>query len=84
MDECQSRKQLVFLNRHRGSVRGRMRGLHPWEAGKQTERDPSLLQGWVKGPPEQTFIPSVVVGCVSPRHRREKEVKGTLSKGGMW
>lgn len=73
----------MFLNQHRVSVHWRVQGLHHWEVGKQTNRDLSLLQSWVKEPPEQTFSPSVVVGCVSLRHRREKEVKGTLCKGRM-
>lgn len=74
----------MFLNRRKGLVHRRVQGLHHWEVGKQTDGYPSLLQSWVKGPPEQTFILSVVVGRVSLRHRREKEVKGTLSKGRMW
>lgn len=82
MDECQSRKQLMFLNQHRGSMHRRVQSLHHWEA--QTDRDPSFLQSWVKGPSDQTFIPSEAVGCVSSRHRREKKVKGTLSKLRMW
>jgi len=37
MDECQSRKQLMFLNWHRGSVHRRVQDLHHWEA-EQTHR----------------------------------------------
>lgn len=45
VDECWSRKQLVFLNQHSGSVLRRVQRFHCWEVGKQIDIHPCCRVG---------------------------------------